>query len=193
MRIMSNSVDRPNKSTAGFTIIETMIVLAIAGLMLTLVLLALTGLERSGHNSQRTSNANSALQLISEYMLNNSGNLPTSCGPLFNPPALTTCNAGTNLPDLTTLPSIVTAFGVKNVGIYATNAAAAASANFSTNNIFPTATAKADWLSIYNYVICNSPGSNPIVTTTGAGYNDIAAIYSLQSGSGWQVQCQQLR
>ena len=64
-------------NTAGFTIIEVMIVLAIAGLIMAIVFLAIPGLQRSNRNTQRKSDASRLSGLISEFVANNNGNLPT--------------------------------------------------------------------------------------------------------------------
>ena len=65
------------KSNAGFTIIEVMIVLAIAGLILLIVFLAVPALQRNSRNTQRKNDISAILSGISEFESNNSGVLPT--------------------------------------------------------------------------------------------------------------------
>jgi prepilin-type N-terminal cleavage/methylation domain-containing protein len=60
----------------GFTIIEVMIVLAIAGLILAVVLLAVPALQRSQRNNARSSDATHWAGLVSDYVSNHGGTLP---------------------------------------------------------------------------------------------------------------------
>ncbi|HVS58318.1 MAG TPA: type II secretion system protein [Candidatus Saccharimonadales bacterium] len=66
------------KKDEGFTIIEVMIVLAIAGLIMLIVFLAVPALQRSSRNTQRKTDANNALSALSDYISNNGGALPTA-------------------------------------------------------------------------------------------------------------------
>lgn len=65
------------KSQSGFTIIEVMIVLAIAGLIMLIVFLAVPALQRSSRNNQRRSDASHLMGLINEYASNHNGQPPT--------------------------------------------------------------------------------------------------------------------
>jgi len=65
------------KKQQGFTIIETMIVLAIAGLIMLIVFLAVPALERSARNTQRKNDAGNILTAVNNYVTNNNGLLPT--------------------------------------------------------------------------------------------------------------------
>lgn len=60
----------------GFTIIEVLIVLAIAGLILLIVFLAIPALQRNSRNTQRNNDVASLLGGMSEYVTNNNGRLP---------------------------------------------------------------------------------------------------------------------
>jgi type IV pilus assembly protein PilA len=62
----------------GFTIIEVMIVLAIAALILLIVLLAVPALQRSARNTTIKNDASALAAGISEYESNNSGTIPAS-------------------------------------------------------------------------------------------------------------------
>jgi prepilin-type N-terminal cleavage/methylation domain-containing protein len=66
------------KRQSGFTIIEVLIVLAIAGLILLVVFLAVPGLQRSSHNTQIKNAAATVLGAVSDYENNNGGSLPTT-------------------------------------------------------------------------------------------------------------------
>jgi prepilin-type N-terminal cleavage/methylation domain-containing protein len=75
----------------GFTIIEVLIVLAIAGLILLIVFLAVPALQRSARNTSRKNDEAGVLAAISEYSDNNAGVLPTNA--TFSSPTITLCNA----------------------------------------------------------------------------------------------------
>lgn len=66
------------KSDEGFTIIEVMIVLAIAGLILLIVFLAVPALQRNSRNTQRKNDVQNVLGAISTYNSNNNGANPTA-------------------------------------------------------------------------------------------------------------------
>ncbi len=98
----------------GFTIIEVLIVLAIAGLIMVVVFLAVPNLQRSQRNNARKSDANNMLQNLSEYIGNANGALPSACTGLTNcswitykPAQLTTVTYGNSIP---TAPSKDTAY-----------------------------------------------------------------------------------
>jgi prepilin-type N-terminal cleavage/methylation domain-containing protein len=67
-----------NRKEKGFTIIEVLIVLAIAGLILLVVFLAVPALQRNARNTSRKEDVASILGGFSEYTNNNNGNLPAS-------------------------------------------------------------------------------------------------------------------
>ena len=60
----------------GFTIIEVVLVLAIAGLIFLMVFLALPALQRSQRNEQRRETLNKIYALIPQYQKNNHGHTP---------------------------------------------------------------------------------------------------------------------
>ncbi|HSX16635.1 MAG TPA: type II secretion system protein [Patescibacteria group bacterium] len=67
---------RKRKAQGGFTLIEVMIVLAIAGLILLVVFLAVPALQRNARNTQRREDAGNLLSAVSEFIANNNGSLP---------------------------------------------------------------------------------------------------------------------
>jgi prepilin-type N-terminal cleavage/methylation domain-containing protein len=75
---MLNRIKKSNKD--GFTIIEVMIVLAIAGLILLIVFLAVPALQRSSRNTQRKNDAAAVGASIANYIANNGGTVPTEIG-----------------------------------------------------------------------------------------------------------------
>ncbi len=62
----------------GFTIVEVLIVLAIAGLIILVVLLAVPALQRNGRNTAIKNDASAVAGGISEFESNNDGIVPNS-------------------------------------------------------------------------------------------------------------------
>ena len=62
----------------GFTIIEVLIVLAIAGLIILIVFLAVPALQRNSRNTQRRNDVSALLGAVQEFSNNNGGDLPTA-------------------------------------------------------------------------------------------------------------------
>jgi prepilin-type N-terminal cleavage/methylation domain-containing protein len=60
----------------GFTIIEVMIVLAIAAVILLAIFLAVPNLQRNSRNTQRKNDVASVLAAVNEYSSNQNGSLP---------------------------------------------------------------------------------------------------------------------
>src|SRR5262249_21749913 len=77
----------PGKPTnqKGFTVMETMIVLAIGGMIFTIVFLAVPALTRSNRNNQRRQDVQAILEAVSRYELNDSGKFPDDCGDVSQP------------------------------------------------------------------------------------------------------------
>ena len=70
---MLNKIKKDNK---GFTIIEVLVVLAIAGLILLVVFLAVPALQRNSRNTQIRTAASSVAGSVNEYISTNGGKLP---------------------------------------------------------------------------------------------------------------------
>ena len=68
------------KRRSGFTIIEVSLVLAIAGMILMLVFIALPALQRTTRDTQRREDMASFISAIKKYQNNNRGALPTTTG-----------------------------------------------------------------------------------------------------------------
>ncbi|HET7673133.1 MAG TPA: type II secretion system protein [Candidatus Saccharimonadales bacterium] len=64
------------KQQKGFTIIEVLIVLAIAGLIMLIVFLAVPALQRNSRNTQRKNDVSALLGAVNEWTSNHSGSLP---------------------------------------------------------------------------------------------------------------------
>jgi len=65
------------KSKSGFTIIEVVLVLAIAGLIFLIVFLAVPALQRSQRDTQRRNDSARFMSQISNFQSNNKGVVPT--------------------------------------------------------------------------------------------------------------------
>ena len=69
------------KNKKGFTIIEVVLVLAIAGLIFLMVFIALPALQRSQRNTQREDDLSRILTAANDYQTNNNGKSPWDKGP----------------------------------------------------------------------------------------------------------------
>ncbi len=157
---------------AGFTVVETMFVLAIAGLILMIVLMAIPTLTRNSRNNQRKQDVQTILQTISRWELNNSGGFPS------------TLRLDNFLAQYEKLTYYTPPAG--NVSII-TSTYAIDTVSITTN---PTGSSN-DTVVIYNHSKCiqDHPGD---ATNAGAGFNDVVALYSIETGGGTSPKCQQL-
>lgn len=104
---MLQKLYKQHKKSEGFTIIEVLIVLAIAGLILLIVFLAVPALERTARNTQRKNDAAAIGGAISNFASNNAGLTPT----------LLADNGTTNTIDVTTTGT--TNVEIAKIGYYA--------------------------------------------------------------------------
>jgi prepilin-type N-terminal cleavage/methylation domain-containing protein len=75
---MLSKMKQHNKEQSGFTIIEVLIVLAIAGLILLIVFLAVPTLQRNTRNSSRKADAGRIATATGSFISNNNGTLPAT-------------------------------------------------------------------------------------------------------------------
>lgn len=75
---LKNSKRLGLSESKGFTIIEVMIVLAIAGLIILVVLLAVPALQRNARNTAIKNDASAIAGAVTEFESNNDGKLPTT-------------------------------------------------------------------------------------------------------------------
>ena len=66
------------KSKKGFTIIEVVLVLAIAGLIFLMVFIALPALQRSQRDTQRRDDMSRFMSQLNQYQANNNGKVPSN-------------------------------------------------------------------------------------------------------------------
>jgi len=71
-----------NKKQKGFTIIEVVLVLAIAGLIFLMVFIALPALQAGQRDTARKSDVSAILAAVNSYSTNNAGSLPTTAAEI---------------------------------------------------------------------------------------------------------------
>jgi len=152
------------KKNQGFTIIEVMIVLAIAGLIMAIVFLAVPALQRSSRNTQRKTDVGSILSAVSEYASNNSGQIPAASGTF-----------AAEFPNNTPSLSYYIAANV----LYNYSAVARGSA--------PTAPAGTDSVTVFNYLKCSANAGDPANATA----RSIAVLFNVEGSGGVIPQCQE--
>lgn len=74
-----NPVQKTPNKTQGFTVIEVLIVLAIAGLVLTIVFLAVPAMQRNFRNTARKKDVATTLAFIQQTIVEHNNELPGSC------------------------------------------------------------------------------------------------------------------
>ena len=157
--------------TKGFTIIEVVLVLAIAGLIFLMVFTALPALQRSQRDTQRKNDLSRAMTAVNNFTTNNRGTLPV-LGPAFVSSYLTTGNDSFIDPsgaNTTATPGATTY-------TFTTSAIGALGGSFSTattqNVIYYTTGA-----------ICGTAGGNTVT----AGTRKVALRMYLEGGG---ISCQ---
>lgn len=165
---------------SGFTIIEVMIVLAIAGLIMLIVFLAVPALQRSSRNTQRKNDAAAVASAIANYIDNNGGSLPTKVG------------GGTAAGDLIICGTTANTETAK-LGYFTVTPGSACGASSGNVSIANASTLTTPALSDSNTVKIET-GENCDSTGTQAGAlssRSVAVFYGLESDAngGVTVQC----
>lgn len=163
------------ESQRGFTIIEVMIVLAIAGLILLIVFLAIPALQRNGRNTQRKSDVSALLAAVSEYASNNNGSLPNTCSG-SNPVQLGAAASGSQA----------------KVNYYNSNCVTSAPANGNVEVLAAFAATGPFNDKTHDYVVI-VPGAVCSGNAAAAGSaRGVVAVYEIENGSGsYAPQCQE--
>jgi len=166
------------KNENGFTIVEVLIVLAIAGVIMLIVFLAVPGLERSNRNTQRKADAARVLAAISEFSSNNNGTLPNVLTQASGSSSVLICT--------TTGTSCTVGSGTQSVSVSAfkntqevTEATAASDAGNSDNRL-------TDTLDIATDAICT--GNN---VGAGSSSRSYAAVFEIETSTGTSPMCVQ--
>ena len=161
---------KKSSSESGFTIVETIIVVAVAGLILLIVLLAIPMLQRNSRNNQRKQDVQAVLEAVSHHELNNSGNF-LDCGH----GAFPSCVGSGHL-----LAYSHMTFYTDNNQVIVQLLGSGQTAPAPTNQ---------DVVYVYNHQKCNQNSNGS--TAQGAGYGDIVALYSIEGNGGFNWRCQQ--
>ncbi len=153
-----------NRTQKGFTIIEVLIVLAIAGLILLIVFLAVPSLNRNSRNTQRRSDVSKLLAAVQEGLNNSNGTLPASgqFSTVFS-------NSAPTMAYYTT-PANIT---------WSNQATATVVAAPSTNSL--------DSVVVANNAKCNASGTASV--TAGATARSYVAMFNIE-GNGGAVSAQ---
>jgi prepilin-type N-terminal cleavage/methylation domain-containing protein len=169
---MLNNLKNRKSNDKGFTIIEVLIVLAIAGLILLIVFLAVPALQRSSRNTQRKNDASAVAGAVANFISNNGGTLPKGIKVDPSDPnavAVTAAAAGTGNLE------------VAKLGYYTYS-----SSNTTLVNTATPATPTKDQIIIDTGYQCNT-------TNTGIGSlstRSAAILYAIESSSSAvTVQC----
>lgn len=141
----------------GFTIIEVVLVLAIAGLIFLVVFLAVPALQRSQRDTQRRQDVGRVVSAVQSFRTNNSGNIPAAAadwnGANFKGAYLTVGSE---------------TFGDPQTGDYTLTE--------STNLTGTTIPQATIW--VHRGAVCNGA----VATTSGAGSRNVAFRILLESG-----------
>jgi prepilin-type N-terminal cleavage/methylation domain-containing protein len=164
---MRNKNIKP-KQADGFTIIEVLIVLAIAGLILLIVFLAVPALQRNAHNTSAKHDVSSILGAMNTYVNNNGGSLPTTVGEgsstnIFKVSGDTGTNKATTKLGY---------FEPANVKLDSTSGDTGATAPNNTSDVL-----------IVTGVKCNATGTAIDSSATSASARGYVALYTLQGGA----------
>lgn len=157
------------RNQSGFTIIEVMIVLAIAGVIMMLVFLAIPALQRNNRNTQMRSDVSNLLGYVAEFSGNNNGAAPT------------TVNVNTATGDVEMCAgSGCTAAKVGSIR-------AGTTVNVQTSSWALPATGVTDTINLAVGVQCNATNDNIGAPTSRV----VSALYRIETSGGDQPQCQQ--
>jgi prepilin-type N-terminal cleavage/methylation domain-containing protein len=163
------------KREQGFTIIEVLIVLAIAALILLIVFLAVPALQRNSRNTSRRADVSNMLASINEYASNNNGQTPAS----IDATGLTTIKWGAAA---STQSETKVNYYTKGAGTSAGDVDYHTTTPAGTTSL--TNDAAHDYVAIYIGGQCNGTSIQP------GGARAVAALYLIENGSNaWASQC----
>lgn len=147
-----------NKKDQGFTIIEVMIVLAIAGLILLIVFLAVPALQRNAHNTSIKNDVSGVLGAVNTYVNDNNGATPTTVA----------IASGT-----------VTVSGATGTNSETGKVGYLTSGSWTTS--IPATVPALGTVVVVGGAVCNSTGTAP--DSTGATSRNYVAYYQLEGGA----------
>ncbi len=157
----------PKKDNQGFTIIEVLIVLAIAGLIMIIVFLAVPALQRNNRNQNYRTEANNLSSAYQEVSANKAGAVlpagvsdPTHTGPSIND-----------------ADRVISAANSKHIATVTIEAAGGTTV--PANDTYDTVV-------IRTASKCTAADS---ATTASGSMRQIALLYNVETTGGSQVQC----
>ena len=147
------------KKEEGFTIIEVLIVLAIAGLIMLIVFLAVPALQRNSRNTQIKNGAAAVMAAVNEYSANNNGAVPVYVNIAAN-------------GDIAVGPAAATSsvYGKTQAGYTASVSATA-----------PTGTG--------SFSVATNKKCNGNAVDAGTSNRAIATLYNIETSGGTSPQC----
>lgn len=179
------SLNSLRKKTEGFTIIEVLIVLAIAGLILLIVFLAVPALQRNSRNTRRVNDVSRLGGAVSEFSNNNNGKIPTG-----------NANLADILDNAGTLSQYTITWNTQNdtvtgpIGIFVGTQGALPANNqqFQTNGTNATS---IETIRIVTGAICdtNTPGAT---TATGATSRNVSIQFAVEGATTPVPRCQEV-
>jgi prepilin-type N-terminal cleavage/methylation domain-containing protein len=186
---MLNKLKNRKSDQAGFTIIEVLIVLAIAGLILLIVFLAVPALQRSSRNTQRKNDAAAVGGAVANFISNNNGALPVSAGSNATTTLLDVCAAGGGVTSGATACTATKNLESAKIGYYGTTALWFNYAAPRAAVVKPTTAAvgseSATKVSTESVLVVTGQDCTPTLSTRTA-----AIYYATETGSGnGSLQC----
>jgi prepilin-type N-terminal cleavage/methylation domain-containing protein len=162
----------PALAQRGFTIIEVLIVLAIAGLIMVVVFLAVPALQRSGRNNALNTDANNILAAVGNYSSNNGGTLPAALAATAPASGVVTIGAATTNQETAKVDSSVSTVQIDTGSTPITKSSSVGTIEVVTGT----------------NGLCNS--SNTALGTAGSGSpRSYAVLFVAESGSGNILKC----
>ena len=189
-----------NQGQKGFTIIEVLIVLAIAALILLVVFLAIPGLQRSNRNSSRKSDIGKIAASISIYNGNTNGvgvvssDSGLSCSAAYNLETKYAAFTGTNCSTISgsgaasTIDNSMIASTLSGLYVYVPNSGTPAATITTATTGTPPVPATNVVIMEPGYV-CTSAGQSGNTQKSGANANSVALVYTTETGNGWTWNC----
>jgi type IV pilus assembly protein PilA len=170
------STIRKRKEQEGFTIIEVLIVLAIAGLILLIVFLAVPALQRNARNTQRKSDISGLLAGVSEFTNDNNGTAPTGSSYASG---IVTYTGPSGTSNVTT----------SKIGYYKVAPTVLTTTVAGGSDALPASAPGVDAADIIVGAACknNAPST---AASDGATARSVVAYYSVEQGGGSVAQCQ---
>jgi prepilin-type N-terminal cleavage/methylation domain-containing protein len=174
-----------NKKTEGFTIIEVLIVLAIAGLIMLIVFLAVPALQRNAHNTSIKNDVSGIMGGVSEFVNNNNGKVPTAIASSTRTQTSIEFALGTAAAPTGNKTSInigyVDGGSSSSTGTVTLLALTAAGSSSTVATTDPAGTVR-----VVTHAICDAATSGK-ANYDGSTARNVVALYVLEGGA---IQCQ---